>query len=173
MSFAIFKGERSIKDLVGRLFGISGPQADKTASALLDANPQLKDISNVPVGSVLKVPPTAPPLSPSEQAETTLAGRAAFAAQAQQTLDAINQRLTEMEARASDSANAFLTLVQSDQAQVLVQNSPQLKQELPNLIASTQSVVTAAKTNLTARTQALSEVRASLSTLVNAGQSKT
>lgn len=176
MSFAVFKGEATIKDLVSRLFGISGKgsqaKADQAAKALLDANPQLKDISKVLPGSIVKVPATAPPLKPSELATTSQIDRSAIAAQAQQTLDAIEQRQARMEARASDSANAFVTTAKSDQAQVLLHTAPPLKQKLLNLISDAQSMVSAAKTEQASRAQALSGVRARLLNFVNAGQSR-
>lgn len=176
MSFAIFKGETSIKDLVSRLFGISGKssqaKAEQAANALLQANPQLQDISKVPVGTVLKVPATAPPLNPAEAAPVTLASRTAIATQAQQTLDGINQRLTDIETRAAASASAFLALAQSRQAQATIQSSPEVKEQLPNLIAATQSLVKATQSNQQARAQTLTGVRTRLQAFARSGQRK-
>jgi len=163
---AIFKGETSLKDLVSRLFNISGKgsqaKADQAAKALVQANPQLQDLSKVAAGTVIRVPASAPPLNPAEIAPASLSNRAAIAAQAQQTLTAISQRLADMDARAADSANAYLALAESDQTQALVKVMPRLKQQLPTLIADTLSVVTATKANQTSRGQAISGVRASL-----------
>ena len=107
MSFAIFKGETSMKELVSRLFSISGKgsaaKADQAAKALLQANPQLKDMSKVPVGSMINVPATAPPLNQGEEAPSVpppsspTANRIAIAAQAQQTLDCLAQRLSDID----------------------------------------------------------------------------
>ena len=166
MSFAIFKGETSVKDLVSRLFGISGKgsqaKADQAAKALLQANPQLQDISKVPVGTVINVPATAPPLKPAEAVPATVTSRMTIATQTQQTLDLLNQRLAEIDTQAADSANAFLALAQSQQVQSTAQSSAGLKEQLPNLIATAQAVVKAAKANQESRTQALSGVQARL-----------
>jgi|GEM_PF-2318896 hypothetical protein len=176
MSFAIFKGESSLQDLVSRLFGISGAgsqaKSNQAAKALLNANPQLKDLSKLTPGSVINVPSTAPPLKPSEQATALQVDRTAIAAQAQQTLDAISQHLAEMEARASDSANAFVVQVQLEQVQTLVEAAPQLKQALPNLVSDTVSMVSAAKTSQASRGQALSSMKASVLLFAKGVQSK-
>jgi len=166
MSFAIFKGETSVKELVSRLFGISGKgsaaKADAAAKALVQANPQLQNINKVPVGTVITVPPGAPPLKPAEAAPAAVASPIAIATQAQQTLNMINQRLADMDARAADAANAFLALVESDQVQTLVQKLPQVKQQLPTLIADTLTVVTATKANQALRAQAITNVHTAL-----------
>jgi len=167
MSFAIFKGDKSMKDLVTRLFGISGKgsqaKVDAASKALLQANPQLSDLSKVPVGSVINVPATAPPLIASEEAPATVVDRAAIAGVAQQTLTAINQRLSELDARATDCANAFLAAVQPGQIPDFLQNSPLFKDQLPDLIAATQAQVGGAKTNQAARAQAVTGVQAKVS----------
>src|SRR5215469_12878277 len=161
MSFAIFKGESSLQDLVSRLFGISGAgsqaKSNQAAKALLNANPQLKDLSK---------------LTPSEQATALQVDRTAIAAQAQQTLDAISQHLAEMEVRASDSANAFVVQVQLEQVQTLVEAAPQLKQALPKLVSDTVSMVSAAKTSQASRGQALSSMKASVLLFAKGVQSK-
>ena len=169
MSFAIFKGETSIKDLVSRLFSLSGKgsqsKADQAASALLQANPHLKDISKVPVGSVINVPATAPPLNPAEVAPATVSRSVAIAGQARQTLDRLSQRLTEIDARAADGASALLTLAQSKQTQTIAQNSPDLKAQLPILVTSLQTLAKETTASQGLRNQALSEVRTSLQAL--------
>ena len=166
MSFAIFKGETSVKELVTRLFGISGKgssaKAEQAAKALVQANPQLQNINKVPVGTVITVPPSAPPLKPAEAAPAAVVSPIAIATQAQQTLNMINQRLADMDARAANAANAFLALVESDQVQTLIQKLPQVKQQLPTLIADTLTVVTATKASQTLRAQAITNVHTAL-----------
>lgn len=129
MTVAIFKGEKSIKDLLSRLFNMpragsnaaTKNAADDLAAALLKANPQLSDLSKVPVGSIIAIPPTAPPLKPGEQVASPAApatvgplNLSPIAAQAQQILDQISQRLSEIETRVVDAGNALLTILNSD-----------------------------------------------------------
>lgn len=166
MSFAIFKGETSMRDLVSRLFGLSGKgaqaKADQAANALLQANPQLKDIGKVLVGSVINVPATAPPLVPAQAAPASVARSVDIANQTQQTLDMLSQRLNDIDARATAAANSLLTLAQSKQAQTIAQSLPEVKAQLPSLVSSLQTVASDTKASQEMRSQALSAVRTSL-----------
>jgi cell division septum initiation protein DivIVA len=166
MSFAIFKGETSLKDLVSRLFGFSSKssptQVQQAEKALLQANPQLQDMSKVPVGSVISVPAEAPPLRTAEDATAIVSRRAAIATQAQQTLERINQQLTEIETSGTSAANALLALAQSTAAQTTAQPLPELKTDMPAVIASLQSTIASIKPNQDARAQAIAGLRTSL-----------
>ena len=166
MSFAIFKGESSVKALVNRLFGLSSKSSpatvDQATSALLDANPQLQNISAVPVGTVITVPATAPPLVPAQAAPATVARSIAVASQTRQTLDLLSQRLADIDTRTADAVNSLLTLAQSTQAQTLAQSLPDLKAQLPTLVSSLQTTASETKASQDMRSQALSAVRSSL-----------
>jgi hypothetical protein len=171
MSFAIFKGEKSIKDLVGRLFHLPEKGAksatDQAAAALLKANPQLKDISKVPVGSVITIPPTAPPLKTAEQVPTgDSAALALIAQQAQQALDGLGQQLAKIDSRAANGANAFLALAQSPQMKTFAEKSADLKTELPGLLESVQATVQTTKANQDAHQKVMAGLRTSLQSLV-------
>jgi hypothetical protein len=166
MSFAIFKGETSIKDLVTRLFGLQGKnaqaKADQAAAALLQANPQLNNISTIPVGSILKIPPTAPPLKPAEQGVVPAASRAAAAQQAQNLLNSLNQRLADLDARAAASATALLEAAQSQQTQQAVEKNALAKEDLPSLIDSIQTTLKALPATQEARNKTITDLQARL-----------
>jgi hypothetical protein len=70
MRFVMFKGEKTVTDLATRLFRIKGRGSQaaikQAADSLLKANPQLKDTSTVPVGSLIAIPDSAPPLASEE-----------------------------------------------------------------------------------------------------------
>jgi len=145
MSFAIFKGEKTIKELVSRLFKLpaQAPKSatDQAAAALLTANPQLKNISKMRVGSVIKVPPTAPPLHPAEHAPVPVSQVAALAQQAQSSLDSIHQQLAQIDTRVAAGANQFLALARSAKGKQLADKSAELKQQLPELLDSVQATI--------------------------------
>jgi len=96
--------------------------------------------------------------------------RTAITMQAQQTLDLLHQRLTDVEARVTNNANAFLAQAQSQPLQAMAQSSPDLRNQLPTLIASLQKAATMTQASQNTRSQALSNVRAKLQSLM---QSKT
>lgn len=94
--------------------------------------------------------------------------RAAIASQAQQTLNLLHGRLSDIEARVTTSVNAFLALAQSKQAQTLAQNSPDLadsKDDLPTLVNSLQKLATATQANQKARIQGISTLLTNLQTV--------
>lgn len=109
-----------------------------------------------PVSQKAAVPSATP--SPSRISAT----RAAIAQQAQQKAEMIHQRLTEVEARVKDKANAFLTQAKSKQVHALAQSSPNLTKRLPALTAALQEVATTSQANQHIRSQALSAVRTKL-----------
>jgi hypothetical protein len=166
MSFAIFKGEKTIKELVSRLFKLPAqtPKStiDQAAAALLAANPQLKNISKVRVGSVIKIPPTAPPLHPAENAATPVSRVAALALQAQSSLNAIHQQLAQTDTRASSAANQFLSLVQSPKGKLLLDRSTELKEQLPALVESVQQTVQSMKSSNSTRLKGMPEMTTAL-----------
>jgi hypothetical protein len=164
MSFAIFKGETSIKDMVNRLFNLpktssksaANKASDAAAADLLQANPQLSDLSKVPVGTLITIPVSAPPLKPGEEVSPQQTRRAAIAVQALQSLSALNQRLAQVDARAVSTASALLAIAQSQPTQDLATQNTSLKQQLPGLIASLQASVAEAPTAQAARSSTLS-----------------
>jgi len=90
------------------------------------------------------------------------ANRAAVAIQAQQTLNLLHGRLSDVEARVTNSASALLAQVQSQPVQALVQNSSDAKAQLPTLVDSLQKVPTAAQASQSTRTQGLTTLLAKL-----------
>lgn len=165
MSFAIFKGETNIKDLVNRLFRLpdkTAKTAKQAADALVEANPQLKDLSKVPVGSVIVVPNNAPPLNPSETAPAPATRQLSLSQQAQQALYMLDQRLTAIDARATQATSDLSALAQSDQLASLVPNAPELKEQLPLITKAAQSLTNALKIQAQSRTQTMATLRAKL-----------
>lgn len=70
MNFAIFKGEKTITELVTRLYQVKGwgsaGAIKNLAQGLLQANPQLANLASVPVGTRISVPGAAQPVNQAE-----------------------------------------------------------------------------------------------------------
>ena len=166
MAFAIFKGERNVTDLAARLFRLRGagsqPAAKEAADALLKANPQLKDISKVPVGSVIVVPPEAPPLHEEESPAPADMVRAFAAERAQQYLATLNIRLSDIESQAGDTNNEILAIAKSKEVKASAANSPNLEQNLPAIIKAAESRLKDIKSSQDSRTKAVAELRKGL-----------
>jgi hypothetical protein len=57
MPIATFRGERTVAEIADKLFVRLTPrQREKAETALLKANPQLRDIKNIREGTILRVP---------------------------------------------------------------------------------------------------------------------
>ncbi|HLJ27825.1 MAG TPA: hypothetical protein VKY85_14025 [Candidatus Angelobacter sp.] len=164
MSKAIFKGETNIKDLVTRLFPLSdkSPQKIKEAGdALLQANPQLKDLSKVPAGALLQIPAGAPPLRAAEKAPEIIFRREAVARQAQQASHVVGQRLADIETRAQAGLQAFASLAKSSQAQDLMKQL-NLSEGTKQITASIDSLSKSMGELQKVRNQAIGKLQTSL-----------
>lgn len=174
MSFVIFKGEKNLKELVNRLFRLpskSAKTAKEAEDALLQANPQLKDPSKVPVGSILEVPSTAPPINASEEAPASVVRLVAATRQAQQGLAVVDQKLAEIESRAADAAEAFVSLTKSEQLRSFTKSeqfralaavAPDLKEQPSLLATAVRSLSNDVKKQQSARSKAISTIQAGL-----------
>jgi hypothetical protein len=166
MAFAIYKGEKNIAELAARLFqphGSGSRAALKQASAaLLKANPQLNDVSQIPIGSVIVVPADAPPLQSGQSPAPASLVRAFAAERTQQLLDSLDNRLSYLDAKASGATNAILALAKTKEAQTAAANSPTLKANLPAIVKSSETRLKGLKDGQDSRAKVIAEVRAGL-----------
>lgn len=166
MSFAIFNGEKNLAELAARLFQLRGT-GSKTAikqagDALLRANPQLKDIGKLPVGSVIVVPPDAPIVHASQSATPAHLVRAFAAERTMQLLSTLDTRLAAVESNAGEAAADIFKLAKSKQAQAATANNPTLRAALPAIVKSAQAKIDTSKNSQSERTKAIAQVRKDL-----------
>ncbi len=141
MSYAIFKGEKSLKDLATRLFALpdkTAKTAKQAQDALLQANPQLKDLASLSPGSVLSIPADAPPLKASETAPAFVSRQAEIASQSQASLYQLDQKLQALNSVAAPAFQGLLAALESDKLQAIAQKSPDLKEQLPAMLKSAE-----------------------------------
>jgi hypothetical protein len=124
MPFSIFKGEKSLTDLVHRLFNIKGPsaqsQVQQASDALLKANPQLKDLSKVPAGAPIAIPAKTPPVR-SDQLASGPELIQLFAKQnIQSTFENFAQRLGEVETTITSRLKTGITQLQASEISAAV-----------------------------------------------------
>jgi hypothetical protein len=173
MRFAIFKGEETVNDVASRLFHVRGrgsQHAMKQAiDGLLKANPQLKNLSKVPVGALITVPDAAPPITPGEQATSAALVRT-LVPNVQAALDSLQQRLSDIETAAFDrvkfAAEQFQTpelkkalKIKSDTISNFVRAAP----TLDSIGKDVKDTLKRIKTAQEARKQVVANVRAKLS----------
>jgi len=191
MRFAVFKGEKNVIDLANRLFRIQGPSSQaatkQAADALLNANPQLQDLSKVPVGSLIIIPDTAPPPSPGEQAiapgtvppvspeEQAIAPgtvHSFVAERVQSAFDSLDQRLTAIETMAAEKIKSGMDRLQTPEMEKALKTTiaqyPDLAAKLPSLDSVAKDAERMLKDLQAAqdsRKQAFTQMRAALASL--------
>jgi hypothetical protein len=131
MSFAIFKGEKTIKDLVARLFHVEGPDANSNAKqaedSLVAANPQLANLQDLPVGSKIVVPATPLPVN---TAEVSAGAAAATNVRVGLTLENLKAAVPSTLSAVTANANSTLALTQKPEVQAAAAKDPALAQRL-------------------------------------------
>ncbi len=166
MSFAIYKGEKNVAELATRLFQLRGSGSKTTvkqaSDALLKANPQLKDISQVPIGSVIVVPPDAPALQPGQSPAPANLVRAFAAQRTQQLLASLDSRLADIESRATDATNAILALTRTKEIRSAAAEDANLKGNLAAIVKSSETRLKDLKSVQDSRTKAIAELRKGL-----------
>jgi hypothetical protein len=173
MRFVIFKGEKSVNDLAARIFRIQGPGSQaatsQAADALVKANPQLADLTKVPVGSVITVPDNAPAISSDEQAVAARVVGSLTAQTVQSAFDGLQQHLTEIESPAASRLKSAMDRIQTTDFKVALKNlsdqSPQLVDWLPSLdgiAKDTEEMIKDLQSAGDLRKQSLTQLQAAL-----------
>jgi hypothetical protein len=173
MRFVIFKGEKNLNDLATRLFHLHGRGSQaatrEAADALLKANPQLSDPSKVPVGSLISVPDSAPGMAPAELAVGPSLVSSVTAQTVQAALDALQQRLADIETSATDQMNSGLDRIQTTELKTALKNAsdlnPVLADRFPTLDGinkDTKSILKDAQATQDLRKQALTQLKAAV-----------
>ncbi len=173
MRFAMYKGEKSVTDLANRLFRLQGRGSQAAtkhaADALLKANPQLGNISKMTPGTLITIPDTAPPMHPDEQAVTPALVRSFAVERVQSAFDALHQRLSEIEASATDQVKAGMDRMQTPEVKAASKTvaglNPNLAEVLPGMDSITKDTKTMLKDSQTVqdlRKQSQTQMRAAL-----------
>jgi hypothetical protein len=151
MSFAFFKGETSIGELVSRLYhdAFPTPAAKQQAGdALVQANPQLADLAQVTPGTKIVVPatPTAQ-VNPAEVVGAVTSRIATpTAIQLSQHLQTMQTSVPAAATAAVASANATLQLAQTPEVQSAAANDPALAARLATITQQANASIQSAQT---------------------------
>jgi hypothetical protein len=127
MRYVLFNGEKSVQDLAARVFQLSGRKQTKAAAqavdALLKANPQLSDLKNVPLGTPISVPDSAPPFA-LQTADVSKLNRTSAVEAVQAAIDTLDARLAEIQTRATESSKSVVELLRSQPFQQAAKTPP-------------------------------------------------
>lgn len=142
-TMVIFKGERNLDELTTRLFKAGGePQARKQAAdALLKANPQLSDLTRVPVGSVIVVPDTAIAANAGETVRPVDRSVAATIRSAGDQITAVTAALPTASASATDQIDTVLKLAKDEALAAAAAKDQELAQRLAKITEAQNSAL--------------------------------
>ena len=174
MRFVMFKGEKTVHDLASRLFRVRGrgsqPAMKEATDALLKANPQLKNLSKVPVGALITIPDTAPPIARGEEVTSAAFVRSFAAQNVQAAFDSLQQRLRDIETSALDRFRTGMGRFKTTELKTAVKTAADgnfaFLGAAPSLDITAKDVKemqTNIKTAQNARKQVVTKVRAALS----------
>jgi hypothetical protein len=176
MRYVIYKGEKNINDLAARVFRIQGKGSQaatrNAADTLLQENPQLSDLSKVPVGAPVAIPDDAPPVAPGEQAAGPGVLTSTTPQPVQDALDAMHQRLADIDSAATDRLNSAVERIRSSNLATALKNASTLNQVLKDRLPSmdgltkdTKSVLKDAQAVQKLKEQSLSQLTAAVAAL--------
>ena len=166
MRFAIFKGEKSIKDLVSRLFNIKGTDTvaatAQAANSLVRANPQLADLDKVPVGSKIVIPDTPLPVNPIEVKTPVAVGINLRTTEIAVNLENVKTSLPNAVSTTVARANATLALVNRPEVQAAATSDPELAALLNKISQQANASIQSVQTQQTQLQQALAQLQKEL-----------
>jgi hypothetical protein len=166
MKIAIFQGEKTIAELVTRLFPGSSraPAKRKQATeALLSANPHLSDLSQVAPGSRLVVPETVLPHDPEEA--TTLNPSEPSTRNAMilfKHLESLKFTVPAAADAAVADANATIAVMQRSEVRQAAAKDPKLAQQVASVTQRANARIQAAQTLQTQLLESLGPLQATL-----------
>ena len=183
MRFVMFKGEKTVNDLASRLFRLRGRGSQaamkQATDALLKANPQLKDLSKIPVGALITIPDTVPPIAPGEEVTSAAFVRSLAAENVQAALDSFQHRLSDIESSVLDRLRSGMGRFQTTEVKTALKTAADANFTFLGAAPSLDRTAKDAKEMLknveitkNARKQVVTKVRAALSSFAKTKSEK-
>jgi phage tail protein X len=166
MRIAVFQAEKSVAELVARIFPGSSraPAKRKQATdALLSANPHLADLSQVQPGTKIVVPETA--LAPDPAQATTVTPSAPAARNTlvlYNHLDSLKTAVPAAATAAVADANATIALMQRPEVQAAAAKDSKLAQQVASVAQQANARVQAAQALQSTLLQSIGALQAKL-----------
>ena len=136
---------------------------------MLKASPQLKDVSKLPVGSLIAIPDTVPPLNPGEEVIAPSLSNSFAAERVQSAFDLLHQRLGEIETMAVEKVKSGMGRLQTPEMKAALKTAGEQSPNLADRLPSLDSVAKDSKQMLKdlqaaqdSRKQVLNQMRAAL-----------
>jgi hypothetical protein len=171
MYVATFKGEKSLSQLVSRLFKSegSGPSnvAKETARILLQANPQLANLDTLPEGSPIVIPDTPLPPKTSEVSDTSSLTPKTRVSLIAQTLALAKNTAGKSFSDALARANAASEQVRQPEFQTAAAKDPAVAERVNAIAANAKAMAQTVQATQSQLQQALAQVQQDLAKFFN------
>jgi hypothetical protein len=165
MRIATYEGEKSMPELVARLFNITGAKAglrqQEAEAALREANPHLRDLRSVPVGTPIVVPDLRG-VRPSKESRPVRGDVQALVRTLQGSLGEVAEALDDSARLAGEAVNQDLALLRSKEVKDLAAQDRNLARKVKDLTASSQRLRTETKAHRAAQADAVAQLRTDL-----------
>jgi len=166
MKIATFQGEKSMAELVARIFPGSSraPAKRKQATdALLSANPNLADLGQVQPGTKIVVPGTVLPPDPAQVTTVTPSAPASRNTLVlYRHLESLKTAVPAAATAAVANANATITLMQRPEVQAAAAKDPKLAQQVASVTQQANARIQAAQTLQAKFLQSIGPLQATL-----------
>jgi|SRR6476661_672195 hypothetical protein len=161
MRVTIYKGERQLSDLARRLFDLKGSKAKeltkKTETAILLANPHLRDLNHVPEGTLIIVP-DVPGANRSDEASGLDFGAGQLGEELRRVHGAAQQAMKAGIADLTEEAKTSLELQKSPELKRLAEKDRTIPEQLAKVGAEAKKGLEEAKALTTMREQAFTQM---------------
>jgi len=169
MRFAVLAENETLEDLAARVYDVSGagPTALRDAGrALVEANPFLRKIDEVPAGTLVMVPPLAGVEASAAAYPADRLPAAALAAQLRGAVALARRRLSsEIDAEIAE-ATETANLARSREAKAAARDNPELRDELPKLAEAAAARAESAHALQQYQTHAFARIEADIEDLL-------
>jgi hypothetical protein len=169
MRFTTFKSEQDLSELVQRLFRTKGADAATLAkeaeTALLRANPHLRNLKKVPAGGLLIVP-TISGVEPTAEVLSVEDASGDLVDEVNRTLGSVRRALLDSLDRQEEEANNERGMVKAPELQAVLEGNPELQKRLAQVAQAARNRIRESKERRVAYEDAFSQLEKDLGSLV-------
>jgi hypothetical protein len=169
MRFATFKSEQDLSELVQRLFRPKGADAATLAkeaeTALLRANPQLRNLKNISAGRLLIVP-AIPGVEPTAEVLSVEDASGDLVAEINRALGNVRRALLDSLGRQEEEANNERRMVKAPELQAVLEGNPELQKRLAQVAQAARNRIRESREHRAAYEDAFTQLEKDLGSLV-------
>jgi hypothetical protein len=169
MRFATFQAEQNLSELVHRLFRTrsAGSEAwtKEVETALLRANPHLRNLKKVPAGGLLIVP-TISGVEPTAEVLSVDDASGDLVDEVNRTLGSVRRALLDSLDRQEEEANNERGMVKAPELQAVLEGNPELQKRLAQVAQAARTRIREVKERRAAYEDAFTQLEKDLGSLV-------